>query len=684
MTLLFLKSETTMENNETVKGQPYYDEDYLSAVGSTEPTSKTFNRDYSSASYNTYLNYETNVHVKSEYNKDDYYRFRPTEKILRDHKRIIKMCMDAYDNVGIIKNTVDLMSDFGCKGIRIVHKNRAVQNFLRKWFKFVNGTRVTERILNNLYKTGNVIIEKIDGKITRKAAEKWSKAFDTTTVEARVIPKNYIIHNPLSIEKIGSLVITERPLFFLRVTDALKDEIGLLAQYGKSIQLDVGRDGVKQLKPENVFDYYYKKDDWEKWAKPMTFAVMNELMMLDKIQLADMSALDGAISNIRLWTLGDLEHGIYPNRAGIDKLRGILAKNVGGGVMDLVWGPELKFQESNTQVHNFLGKEKYEAILTLIYAGLGIPPTLTGSSSASGFTNNFISLKTLVERLQYGRDIINDFWSKQLEQVIQAMGFTGQAKVIFTYNVLADESAEKALLIDLWDRDLLTSESIRDAFGFDPDVEGFKLNREARTRGKSSPRKASPYHNPQTDHDLMKIFAQSGGYAPSDFGLSLVNKSNIAPVKLQPEKEYKGTPPEGGRPKNSKDSYQRDRKAKIRRTAIIDNMIKYSKAQEELSEKFNPIFLQSVGKDSLRHVSKEEYLSLERIKFGILSNTMDLSDESILKACELPFQGEDIVRAFVEDYTEENGKKPSIEEMKQIYCVSLAINALGDDDAGER
>ena len=41
--------------------------------------------------------------------------------------------------------------------------------------------------------------------------------------------------------------------------------------------------------------------------------------------------------------------------------------------MDLVWGPELKFSESQSQVYKFLGAEKYQPVLTSIYAGLGIP-----------------------------------------------------------------------------------------------------------------------------------------------------------------------------------------------------------------------------------------------------------------------------------------------------------------------
>ena len=126
----------------------------------------------------------------------------------------------------------------------------------------------------------------------------------------------------------------------------------------------------------------------------------------------------------------DLDHKIIPTKAAINKLRDILASNVGGGTMDLVWGPELKFTESQSQVYRFLGSEKYQPVLTSIYAGLGIPPTLTGAATGGGYTNNYVSLKTLIERLEYGREILSQFWRQEIEMVRKAMGLGYQLKYI--------------------------------------------------------------------------------------------------------------------------------------------------------------------------------------------------------------------------------------------------------------
>ena len=90
-----------------------------------------------------------------------------------------------------------------------------------------------------------------------------------------------------------------------------------------------------------------KKDDWQSFAYPMIYAIMDDINVIEKLKLADMAALDGAIANIRIFKLGNLEHKIAPTKAAASKLASILQNNVGGGTMDIVWGPDIELVESN-------------------------------------------------------------------------------------------------------------------------------------------------------------------------------------------------------------------------------------------------------------------------------------------------------------------------------------------------
>jgi hypothetical protein len=597
------------------------------------------------STYRNFLDIEPNRSVKPGFTALDYYAFRPNEAVPTQQRRAIKMCMDAYDKVGIIRNIIDLMGDFGSQGIQIVHPNKSVEKFYQQWFKSVNGKERSERFLNNLYKTGNVIIYRSYAKVTPQLNQYMKSLAADIKVEvpnfaSNTIPWRYNFFNPLTVKlKDGKLsLFTGVPsytvnvgTFFDKFTDGdiptdiwstLPDNIKQSLKNGeKEVPLDTDRVSV----------FHYKKDDWLQWANPMIYAILDDIIMLEKMRLADLSALDGAISNIRLWTIGNLEYKILPNKAAINKLRDVLASNVGGGTMELVWGPELSFKESNSEVYKFLGSEKYTAVLNSIYAGLGVPPTLTGmATNGGGFTNNFISLKTLVERLQYGRDLLTKFWEKEIEIVRQAMGFRYKAYVQFDQMSLSDEASEKNLLIQLADRDIISQETLLQRFKEIPQIEKIRLQREVSDRqDDKNPKKASPYHTPQHKENLEKIALQGGKVLPSDVGI----KSSIPKdILMQP----KGASPFGGggaapspqpsnpngRPQNSQDSSPRkQRVAKPKSKPGVAELVVWAEdAWDDISEILNNAFLNNKNKKNLRQLTKAEVNDLEQLKLDVLTN----------------------------------------------------------------
>ena len=74
----------------------------------------------------------------------------------------------------------------------------------------------------------------------------------------------------------------------------------------------------------------------------MVYAILDDLMLLEKMRLADLAALDGAISQVRLWRLGSLEHEIFPTDAAVQKLADILMSNPGGGVIRSYMGARIR------------------------------------------------------------------------------------------------------------------------------------------------------------------------------------------------------------------------------------------------------------------------------------------------------------------------------------------------------
>ena len=623
---------TWNEGDSTGKAKAF--EEFSSSIHEYEGITKAYHRD-------TFLDIETNRSVRPGFKSQDYYAFRPDEQIPRQAKRAIKMCMDAYDKVGIVRNVIDLMGDFGCQGIDIVHENKSVEKFLKQWWKKIGGKERSERFLNNLYKTGQVFIYKSYTQLTPEIT-KYVKSLgsditlEVPQIEQSVVPWRYNFFNPLTVDvKNGEInLFLGRKNYQLQANsffDNFKDG-AIPAKVLETLPVNV-KNAIKNgerkipLDPDRLSVFYYKKDDWQQWAHPLVYAILDDIIMLEKMRLADLSALDGAISNIRLWTLGSLDHKILPNKTAINKLRNILASNVGGGTMELVWGPELSYTESNSQVYKFLGSEKYQSVLNSIYAGLGVPPTLTGMAGQSGgFTNNFISLKTLVERLQYGRDQLTKFWEKELEFVRKAMGFRKAAHVVYDQMSLSDESSEKQLLIQLADRDIISHETVLERFKEVPEVEKVRLKREDKARdADKAPPKASPFHNANHKNDLEKMEKQSE-----------INDKKQESKQPAPEKRPLN---DNGRPPFKIDEEPRKQRVDTPKSqpGLAEMFIWASNTFDSLSC-VSKAYLGTKEKTNMRQLTKAEAIELESIKIDVLLNLeplSDVDDKSIFNALSI-------------------------------------------------
>ena len=677
------KSEAIQNAQPIIKEEAYvtWGDDFASKVDALAKSSESLD-EYSgilrSKAAPLYLrtdfsNILPNISSRPGLTRTDYDYFRPQESVPGTLKTIMSRADEIYQKIGLVKNVIDLMGDFSSQGIRISHPNKRIERFYRNWFKKIKGKDRSERFLNNLYRTGNIVINRQTAKISLKTSEhmyRSSGSVDLTDsmilqeeilVEKREIPWKYTFIDPLYVNVVAGALssFVQQKIYNLTVPPYLRKIINgprneqerqIIAKLPPQIIEAAKEKKPYPLDPNKTIVFHYKKDDWQSWAYPIIYAIMDDITVLEKLKLADIAALDGAISNIRVFKLGNLEHKIAPTKAAAAKLASILQNNVGGGTMDIVWGPDLELVESNSTIHNFLGEGKYTPHLNNVYAGLGIPPTLTGTYGAAGTTNNFISLKTLTQRLQYGRDVLVQFWDQEITMVQKAMGFRYPAKIEFDRMDLSNEDSEKALLIQLADRNVISDELLQKRFGADPDMERVRLNREARDReGNRMVSRLGPFND--IEDDMKKIVLQLGMVAPSEVGLELLekkkNEKTLLDIKnAQEMKKIKETPektvlptgipptkdvPGKGRPVNKKDSQKRKVKKFAPQTGA-SLILWASQAQEKISEYLNPSLLEFYNKKNMRSLSQEEYKETENFKTKILfllSPFVDLTQEII-------------------------------------------------------
>jgi hypothetical protein len=628
--------------------------------------------------------------VRDTQNHIDAQSYNGRQTVNLRQKQIMKLCMDAYDKVGLIRNVIDLMGDFACQGMTIVHTNKTVEKFYRNWFRKINGKERSERFLNYLYRIGNVVIERKMAKITKKQQKTLqtsiaAQSFDDVEANKREIPWNYEFVNPITLE--AEKLSGNEYRLYKRITKDMMEAINSNMPTYSSIIESVERDKV-YINKNNISVFYYKKDDWLPWANPMIYAILDDVVMLEKMKMADLAALDGAISNVRLWTLGSLEHKIVPQKPILDKLRSILASHTTGGTIDLVWGPDLTFKESNSQVYKFLGSEKYQPVLSSIYAGLGIPQTLTGGQTGGGYTNNYVSLKTLIERLEYGRDVLLKFWTHEIAIVQKAMGFTVAPEIHFDNIILSDEAAIKSLMIQLVDRDIISEETLLERFKEIPSVEKTRVRRESKQRDKyQAPPKASPYHSPNHKNDVIKLGIQKDNINAKEYYEEIGIPYQKPPI-ISPSRNVSGSGnakkplksgPSGGRPQSAKDTTVRKQKRVLPRSKMAAATLWAINAQDEISKHINTFCLAHFNKKDVRSFTKEEFETAEKLKLNVLVALPVLSEithESILAALQDNKKPSDdflsLSYELKEEFIKQYKTMPTLDDMRNIYALAYS------------
>ena len=233
------------------------------------------------------------------------------------------------------------------------------------------------------------------------------------------------------------------------------------------------------------------------------------------------------------------------------------------------------------------------------------------ASNGGGFTNNFISLKTLLERLQYGRDQLVRFWEKELEIVRKSMGFRYKAHIQFDQMTLSDEAAEKNLLIQLADRDIISQETLLERFKEIPQIENIRIKRELSKRDSAGPPKASPYHNPNHDQDMEKMDKQGQINLKQE-------KEKQKSVKRNTNTDIK----DNGRPPNSLDDGPRKKRVEKPKSqpGLAETLVWAEQSWAKISETVNSAFLNSNNKKNLRQLTKSQVKDLEAIKLDVFTN----------------------------------------------------------------
>ena len=379
----------------------------------------------------------------------------------------IELCQKAYANIAVFRNAVDIMSEFANSNIYLEGGTQKSRDFIYKWFEKVHLWNLKDQYFREYYRGGNIFLYRVDGTFSKSDFAKLNQVYGSSvSLKPGTLPVRYILLNPYDITaksatsfdtSVYQKLLSEYDLERLRtpkteydqeVFDSLDPEIQEKIQKGSYI-----KDGVKvDLDPERLIYSFYKKQDYEPFAVPFGYPVLDDINFKLELKKID-QAICRTIENVILL----ITMGADPDKGGInpknmEAMQSLFLNESVGRV--LVSDYTTKAQFVIPDIGKVVGPEKYEVINNDIREGL--QNVIVGDDR---YSNTQVKAKIFLERLKESRNaFIYDFLQDQIKMVCKNMGFRKYPTARFEEIDLKDEVQFQRVSTRLMELGIITPE----------------------------------------------------------------------------------------------------------------------------------------------------------------------------------------------------------------------------------
>ena len=344
----------------------------------------------------------------------------------------IELCQKAYANVAVFRNAIDIMSEFTNTDIYLEGGSRKSREFFYEWFKRVNIINLKDQYFREYYRSGNIFLYRIDGKFKAQDYAKLINQVGSIGASTNKIPLRYILLNPFDVVARRASSFTYNGVYQKVLSDyeiarlaspQTEEDLAIFQGLDPAIQSQIrdgsySQEGVHMdLDPKRLSYSFYKKQDYEPFAIPFGFPVLEDINA--KLELKKMDqAITRTVENvILLITMGadPDKGGINPNNMAAMQN---LFKNESVGrvlVSDYTTKAEFIIPELNL----VLGPEKYQILNDDIKQGL--QNIVVGEEK---FNSTQVKAQIFIDRLQESRyGFLNDFLNREIKRIAKDLGF---------------------------------------------------------------------------------------------------------------------------------------------------------------------------------------------------------------------------------------------------------------------
>jgi hypothetical protein len=382
-----------------------------------------------------------------------------------DVRDSILLCQKAYANVAIVRNTIDIATEFANTDIYLEGGTERSREFFSKWFKKIKLWKMKDQYFREYYRSGNIFYYRIDGKFNAEDFKLLSGLSENGIVNNRV-PLRYILINPYEIvakisssfaEAVYEKVLSEYELERLKNPKDDAD-VELLKGFPPEVQQQIKskqyfRDGLKmKLDPQYLLYSFYKKQDYEPFAIPFAYPVLEDVNAKIELKHID-QAISRTVENVILL----ITMGAEPDKGGINPanmtaMQNLFMSESVGRVLVSDYTTRAEFVIPDLK--KVVGEEKYKILNQDIKEGL--MNVLLGEEKYNG-QNAKISF--FMERLKEARNsFLNDVLQPEIIRISKDLGFRAYPTAKFTEIDLKDETQYMRTISRLMELSILTPE----------------------------------------------------------------------------------------------------------------------------------------------------------------------------------------------------------------------------------
>ena len=347
----------------------------------------------------------------------------------------VLLCQKAYWNFALVKNVIDMMTEFSISPIYFRNGNAKSRKFFSEWLELINNWDLQDQFYREWYRSGNNFLYKASSSVDSVNLKQLQETYasEIKAVDEKLnIPYRYIILNPADIVSDNSLgfiqsryfkVLNNYELERLKNPKTEQDQ-EFFDNLPAIVKKEVKKGGrvLLPLDENKISAIFCKKQDYEDFAVPMVYPVLDDIEFILELKKMDLALARTCQQIVLLITMGyEGKDGSYNvNANALTTMRELFENESIGRV--LVADFTTKAQFVIPQIADILNPQKYAVVERSLREGLN--SIISSSDSGEKFANQSIKIKVFIERLKHGRQaFISQFLQPEINKIAKNMGF---------------------------------------------------------------------------------------------------------------------------------------------------------------------------------------------------------------------------------------------------------------------